>query len=39
MAIGQHEAHAKKKWRNMTPYERAKVLETFLRLQREDREG
>lgn len=34
-AISEHEAHSKKRWRNMTPYERSKVLDTFARLQRE----
>ena len=37
-AIKEHETLSKKKWRNMTPYERSKVLETFLRMQREMRE-
>ena len=38
-AVADHEKHSRKKWRNMTPYERSKVLETFLRLQRDEREA
>lgn len=32
LAIKEHETVSKKKWRNMTPYERSKVLQTFLRM-------
>ena len=33
--MNHHAEISKKKWKNMTPYERSKVLDTFLRLQRE----
>ena len=39
LAIETHEATAKKKWTNMTPFEKSKVQDTYARLLRETRYG